>query len=68
MIYQVTVKGSLIPIDIYTYDCYQDQVFREREHKAKAAIKPSVATLMNGMIMMMMKPTPLTPIPVTLTS
>eukprot|EP00596_Hydrurales_sp_CCMP1899_P010536 CAMPEP_0119035430 /NCGR_PEP_ID=MMETSP1177-20130426/2426_1 /TAXON_ID=2985 /ORGANISM="Ochromonas sp, Strain CCMP1899" /LENGTH=327 /DNA_ID=CAMNT_0006993655 /DNA_START=1567 /DNA_END=2550 /DNA_ORIENTATION=- len=47
---KVTVKGSLIPIDIYTYDCYQDQVFRELELKAKAAIKPSVATLMNGMI------------------
>lgn len=31
----VTVKGSEVPIGIYTYDCLQDQLFRsKRSHKA----------------------------------
>ena len=30
---QVTMKGSCVPIDIYTYDCLQDQVFREERKR-----------------------------------
>ena len=28
------MKGSSVPIDIYTYDCLQDQVFREERKRA----------------------------------
>jgi class 3 adenylate cyclase len=30
---KVTVKGSTVPIDIYTYDCWQDQAFKEERKK-----------------------------------
>jgi class 3 adenylate cyclase len=34
----VTVKGSEVPIGIYTYDCLQDQLFRsKRRHKRSTA-------------------------------
>ena len=29
----VTVKGSEVPIGIYTYDCLQDQLFRSKRHQ-----------------------------------
>jgi hypothetical protein len=29
----VTVKGSSVAIDIYTYDCYQDHLFKEEQKK-----------------------------------
>ena len=35
---QVTMKGSLMPIDIYTYDCYQDQVFKEEIRKKTTSV------------------------------
>ena len=27
------MKGSSVPIDIYTYDCLQDQAFKEERKK-----------------------------------
>ena len=34
------MKGSSVPIDIYTYDCLQDQVFREeRKRTSKTDVK-----------------------------
>mmetsp|Transcript_9047 Transcript_9047/g.15297 ORF Transcript_9047/g.15297 Transcript_9047/m.15297 type:complete len:853 (-) Transcript_9047:247-2805(-) len=33
----VTVKGSEVPIGIYTYDCLQDQLFRSKRHHKRSA-------------------------------
>ncbi len=44
MVDVVTVKGSEVPVGVYTYDCLEDQVFRtkpdEGENKKKENVKP----------------------------